>query len=91
MPRNARSRDNILSASDSIAEESNIIEGRSDWLENDLLCLSQSPLEVQLKSILGSNIAESFLHPTIKDKKKVKTDAKFLLSRNQGTYSTCLS
>ncbi|XP_065066652.1 uncharacterized protein LOC135692457 [Rhopilema esculentum] len=85
MPRNARSRDNILAASNSIAEESNIVEGRPDWLENDLVCLSQSPLEVQLKAILGSNIADSFLHPTIKDKKKVKTDAKFLLSRNQGS------
>lgn len=84
MPMEAASREDVLRSNMSIAEETGFFEGETEWLENDLTFLIQSPLNVQLRAILGSSTAESFLHPTIKDQKKVKPDARFLLPKKQG-------
>eukprot|EP00794_Sanderia_malayensis_P006060 gene6060-6762_t len=43
----------------------------NNWLSHDLKHLMRLPLDVQLNAILGSSDADSFLNPTIKDKKKV--------------------
>ncbi len=86
MPRVTRSKDELLDAPPIIIEETRFEEGSSDWLNNDLHCLVQSPLEVQLRAILGSADADSFLNPTIKDKKKVTlADSGINVAKKQGT------
>ena len=84
MPLEAPSKEDILNKTGYIAEETGFIEGQSEWLENDLLYLIQSPLAVQLRTILGSESADSFLHPKIKDKKLMKPDARILIAKRQG-------
>ena len=69
-------------------EESQFVEGKSEWLKNDLMYLVQSPLEVQLRTILGAKIADSFLNPTIKDKRKVRLDGRFHIPKKPG-YVFC--
>ena len=86
MPHEAKSREEILKSTSSIAEETGFVEGETEWLENDLSYLIQSPLAVQLRTILGSESAESFLHPTIKDQKKVKCNTRFTIPKKQGKY-----
>ena len=91
MPQEGKHAEHILKATSSIAEEIEFIEGRSEWLENDLSYLIQSPVAVQLKAILGSESAESFLHPTIKDQSKVKSNARFQISKRPGKQGSLKS
>ena len=89
MPLEAKFSEYALRTTNSIAEEPEAIEGKSEWLKNDLSTLIQLPIAVQLKAILGSESAESFLHPTIKDQKKVKLNARFQISKKLGKYLVC--
>ena len=86
MLRQNKSKDADFEDPEVIMEESQFEEGSSNWLKNDLCSLIQSPLEVQLRAILGTNDAISFLRPTIKDKKRATLATSGInLSRKHGT------
>ena len=86
MPQDAKFSEYSVRTTTSIPEEPEAIEGNSEWLKNDLSYLVHMPLAVQLKTILGSESAESFLHPTIKDQRKAKLNARFQVSKKLGRY-----
>ena len=90
MPQEGKCPEQAFRPTHSIAEEAEVIEGKSEWLNNDLSYLIQSPLAVQLRAILGAESAESFLHPTIKDHRKIKANARFQIPKKPGQYQIAI-